>query len=209
MLAQGTAAPPIFDLVLANGVVVNQDGEGRAISASAMAASPRSRARRRLAGQRIDCKGCTFCRASSTARCIFASRASFTRRILRPARAPLCSAATAVRNAQYRSDDDDRRGARRQGRRAKGAHCDFAFWVGGTHDNVADLCRTLRLPGAGIKGVMGSSTGKLLVADDKGHSGDPQSNPTARGVSQRGRDSPQRAESATRFGRSVVASRLA
>ena len=48
-------------------------------------------------------------------------------------------------------------------------HCDFAFWVGGTHDNVADLPELERLPGAaGIKVFMGSSTGKLLVADDAG-----------------------------------------
>ena len=48
-------------------------------------------------------------------------------------------------------------------------HCDFAFCVGGTHDNVADLTELERLPGAaGIKVFMGSSTGTLLVADDKG-----------------------------------------
>jgi dihydroorotase len=48
-------------------------------------------------------------------------------------------------------------------------HCDFAFWVGGTHENVADLPELERLPGAaGVKVFMGSSTGRLLVADDKG-----------------------------------------
>ena len=48
-------------------------------------------------------------------------------------------------------------------------HCDFAFWVGGTHDNVADIPELERLPGAaGIKVFMGSSTGTLLVADDAG-----------------------------------------
>ena len=48
-------------------------------------------------------------------------------------------------------------------------HCDFAFWVGGAHDNVANLAELERLPGAaGIKVFMGSSTGKLLVADDAG-----------------------------------------
>ncbi len=46
-------------------------------------------------------------------------------------------------------------------------HCDFAFWVGGTHDNIADIPALERLPGAaGIKVFMGSSTGRLLVADD-------------------------------------------
>jgi dihydroorotase len=54
--------------------------------------------------------------------------------------------------------------------RAKGRmHCDYAFWVGGTHDNVADIPELERLPGAaGIKVFMGSSTGKLLVPDDAG-----------------------------------------
>src|SRR5271166_397044 len=54
--------------------------------------------------------------------------------------------------------------------RARGRmHCDFAFFIGGTHDNVAELAELERLPGAaGIEVFMGSSTGKLLVADDKG-----------------------------------------
>jgi dihydroorotase len=48
-------------------------------------------------------------------------------------------------------------------------HSDFAFWVGGTHDNVKDLPDLERLPGAaGVKVFMGSSTGSLLVEDDAG-----------------------------------------
>ncbi len=48
-------------------------------------------------------------------------------------------------------------------------HCDFAFYVGGTHENVGELAMLERLPGcAGIKVFMGSSTGSLLVADDDG-----------------------------------------
>jgi dihydroorotase len=48
-------------------------------------------------------------------------------------------------------------------------HCDFAFWVGGTHENTADLPDLERLPGAaGVKVFMGSSTGSLLVEDDRG-----------------------------------------
>ncbi|MBX4336060.1 dihydroorotase [Bartonella raoultii] len=47
-------------------------------------------------------------------------------------------------------------------------HCDFAFWVGGTRDNVHELAELERLPGAaGIKVFMGSSTGDLLVDDDE------------------------------------------
>jgi dihydroorotase len=54
--------------------------------------------------------------------------------------------------------------------RARGRmHCDHAFWVGGTAENVAEIPELERLPGAaGIKVFMGSSTGSLLVPDDKG-----------------------------------------
>jgi dihydroorotase len=48
-------------------------------------------------------------------------------------------------------------------------YCDFAFYMGGTRENVAELAAFERLPGcAGIKVFMGSSTGELLVEDDEG-----------------------------------------
>lgn len=48
-------------------------------------------------------------------------------------------------------------------------HCDFAFFIGGTHDNVNELPELERLPGcSGVKVFMGSSTGSLLVPDDDG-----------------------------------------
>ena len=48
-------------------------------------------------------------------------------------------------------------------------HCDFAFFIGGTHENVGELPELERMPGcAGVKVFMGSSTGSLLVADDDG-----------------------------------------
>jgi dihydroorotase len=47
-------------------------------------------------------------------------------------------------------------------------HCDFAFFVGATRDNVDDLGRLEREPGAaGVKVFMGSSTGDLLVDDEQ------------------------------------------
>jgi len=53
--------------------------------------------------------------------------------------------------------------------RARGRmFCDHAFYVGATAENVDDLPRLERLPGVcGVKVFMGSSTGSLLVADDK------------------------------------------
>jgi dihydroorotase len=55
-------------------------------------------------------------------------------------------------------------------RRATGRmQCDFAFFIGGTRDNVEDLPRLEKLPGcAGVKVFIGSSTGDLLVDDDEG-----------------------------------------
>jgi dihydroorotase len=52
--------------------------------------------------------------------------------------------------------------------RAKGRmHCDFAFYIGATRDNVEQLPELERLPGAaGIKVFIGSSTGDLLVDDE-------------------------------------------
>jgi dihydroorotase len=47
-------------------------------------------------------------------------------------------------------------------------HCDFAFFVGATRDNVDELAKLEREPGApGVKVFMGSSTGDLLVDDDE------------------------------------------
>ncbi len=53
--------------------------------------------------------------------------------------------------------------------RARGRmHCDFAFFVGATRDNVDALAELERLPGAaGVKVFMGSSTGDLLVDDEE------------------------------------------
>ena len=52
--------------------------------------------------------------------------------------------------------------------RAKGRmFCDFAFYVGGTRENIADIPALERLEAsAGIKVFMGSSTGDLLVDDE-------------------------------------------
>ncbi len=47
------------------------------------------------------------------------------------------------------------------------AHCNYAFFVGAGHDNVAELGKLELLPHcSGIKIFMGSSTGTLLVEDD-------------------------------------------
>ncbi|MDC7674561.1 dihydroorotase [Asticcacaulis machinosus] len=48
-------------------------------------------------------------------------------------------------------------------------HCDHAFYVGGTHENIHHLAELERLKGCcGVKVFMGASTGSLLIADDAG-----------------------------------------
>ncbi|ESQ92132.1 dihydroorotase [Asticcacaulis sp. AC460] len=48
-------------------------------------------------------------------------------------------------------------------------HCDHAFYVGGSHENISHLGDLERLPGCcGVKVFMGASTGTLLIADDAG-----------------------------------------
>lgn len=53
--------------------------------------------------------------------------------------------------------------------RAKGrAYCDFAFFIGGSKENISELPQLENMPGcAGVKIFMGSSTGSLLVEDDE------------------------------------------
>ncbi|MBC8013510.1 MAG: dihydroorotase [Methyloceanibacter sp.] len=47
-------------------------------------------------------------------------------------------------------------------------HCDFAFFVGATRDNVDELAELELQPGAaGVKVFLGSSTGDLLVDDEE------------------------------------------
>jgi len=166
-------APPVFDLVLANGVVVNQDGEGardigvrngRIAEIGALGAAS--------AGERIDCKGLHVLPGVIDTQVHFREPGLVHKEDLETgSRAAALGGVTAV--FEMPNTDPTTTTAHALAdklRRAKGRmHCDFAFWVGGTHDNVADLAELERLPGAaGIKVFMGSSTGKLLVADDKG-----------------------------------------
>ena len=173
MLAQGTAAPPVFDLVLANGVVVNQDGEGaRDIGVRDGRIAEIGALGGAAAGERIDCKGLHVLPGVIDSQVHFREPGLVHKEDLETgSRAAVLGGVTAV--FEMPNTDPTTTTAEALAdklRRAKGRmHCDFAFWVGGTHDNVADLAELERLPGAaGIKVFMGSSTGKLLVADVKG-----------------------------------------
>src|SRR5215471_5021210 len=48
--------------------------------------------------------------------------------------------------------------------RAERMHCDYAFYVGASLDNIGELASLEALPGvAGVKAFLGSSTGSLLI----------------------------------------------
>src|SRR5271169_1104887 len=165
--------PPSFDCVLANGTVVNHDGigvrdigvrDGRVGEIGALSGA--------AAGERIDCRGLHILPGVIDSQVHFREPGLVHKEDLETgSRAAVLGGVTAV--FEMPNTDPTTTTAEALAdklRRAKGRiHCDFAFWVGGTHDNVADLAELERLPGAaGIKVFMGSSTGKLLVADDKG-----------------------------------------
>jgi len=162
-----------YDLILKNGIVVNQDGEGhRDIGISKgtiMALGDLSQAH---AGQTIDCKGLHVLPGVIDSQVHFREPGLTHKEDLETgSRGAVLGGVTSVfempntnpltTSAQTLADKVSRAHHR--------MHCDFAFWVGGTHENVNDIPDLERLPGsAGIKVFMGSSTGSLLVEDDPG-----------------------------------------
>ena len=164
---------PTFDLVLKGGTVVNQDGAiERDIAVSAGRIAGIGSFAETSAGEVVDCRGLHVLPGVIDTQVHFrepglehkedlesGSRAAVmggvTAVFEMPNTNPLTTSAAAL-------EDKLSRGRHRM-------HCDFAFWVGGTRDNVDDLPELERLPGAaGIKVFMGSSTGDLLVEDDEG-----------------------------------------
>ena len=71
--------------------------------------------------------------------------------------------------------------------------CDFAFYVGGTRENIGDISVLERLEGsAGIKVFMGSSTGDLLVDDEASPCSHRREPEPPRCLPRRGRSAPAR-----------------
>jgi dihydroorotase len=163
----------IYDLVLKGGTVVNQDGiavrdiavsQGRIMALGSFAAA--------AAGEVIDCRGLHILPGVIDSQVHFREPGAEHKEDLESgSRAAVMGGVTAVFempntrpltiNAAALAD--------KVARATNRMYCDFAFYVGGTHDNVAELPALEKLPGsAGIKVFMGSSTGDLLVADDEG-----------------------------------------
>ena len=153
------------------------------------------------------------CRASSTRRCISASPGSTTRRISKPARAPPswaasrpCSRCPTPSRRPPRRAPSPTRSARASGR----MHCDFAFWVGGTHENVDDIAGP-RAP-AGRRRHQGVHGLVHRLAPRRGRQGrgrHPGQDASPRRLPFRGRAIAARAPLAACGRRSVLASGLA
>lgn len=162
-----------YDLVLRNGTVVNQDGAGvRDVAARAGRIAAIGGIPAGAGAEEVDCTGLHILPGVIDTQVHFrepglehkedletgslaAVMGGVTAVFEMPNTKPLTVSAETL-------EDKVRRARRRM-------HCDFAFWVGGTRDNVADIPELERLPGAaGIKVFMGSSTGDLLVEDDTG-----------------------------------------
>jgi dihydroorotase len=165
--------PPSFDCVLINGTVVNQDGIGvRDIGVRDGRIAEIGAVGQAAAGERLDCRGLHILPGVIDTQVHFREPGLVHKEDLETgSRAAVLGGVTAVfemPNTDPLTVSADAL-ADKLGRAKGRMHCDFAFWVGGTHDNVADIPELERLPGAaGIKVFMGSSTGRLLVPDDEG-----------------------------------------
>ena len=162
-----------YDLILAGGTLVNHDGVGQrdigVVDGSIVAIGDLSRA---SAGERIDCTGLHVLPGVIDSQVHFREPGLTHKEDLETgSRAAVLGGVTAVfemPNTNPLTTTAETLAAKVAAGRHR-MHCDFAFWVGGTHENVKDIPELERLPGAaGIKVFMGSSTGSLLVADDPG-----------------------------------------
>jgi dihydroorotase len=162
-----------YDLILAGGTVVNQDGaSARDIGVCGGRIAALGKIAENAAGERIDCKGLHILPGVIDTQVHFREPGATHKEDLETgSRSAVLGGVTAV--FEMPNTDPltvDVGSLADKVRRAHGRmHCDFAFFVGGTRDNVADLAELEHLPAvAGIKVFMGSSTGKLLVADNAG-----------------------------------------
>jgi dihydroorotase len=161
-----------FDTILRSGTIVNQDGEGigdigirggRIAALGALGSAS--------AAETIDCKGLHILPGVIDTQVHFREPGLTHKEDLETgSRSAVTGGVTAVFEMPNTDPltvtaetfaDKVKRGHHRM-------HCDFAFFIGGTRDNVADLPQLERAPGcAGVKVFIGSSTGALLVEDDE------------------------------------------
>src|ERR1700745_3687176 len=160
-----------FDTILKSGTVVNQDGEGvRDIGIVNGRIAAIGSLAHGAAGEVIDCKGLHILPGVMDTQVHFREPGLTHKEDLETgSRSAVMGGVTAVFEmpntdpltvTEAAFTDKVERGRHRM-------HCDFAFFIGGTRDNVADLPELERAPGcAGVKVFIGSSPGALLVEDD-------------------------------------------
>src|SRR3979490_169343 len=161
-----------FDTILKSGTVVNQDGEGvgdigiangRIAEIGALGQAS--------AAEVIDCKGLHILPGVMDTQVHFREPGLTHKEDLETgSRSAVMGGVTAVFEmpntdpltiTEAAFTDKIKRGRHRM-------HCDFAFFIGGTRENVQDLPQLERAEGcAGVKVFIGSSTGALLVEDDE------------------------------------------
>src|SRR6202521_3287202 len=162
-----------FDTILKSGTVVNQDGEGvRDIGIANGRIAEVGSLGQASAAEVIDCKGLHLLPGVIDTQVHFREPGMTHKEDLETgSRSAVLGGVTAVFEMPNTEPPTTNASAFADKiRAARGRmHCDFAFFVGGTHDNVVELAELEQFPGsAGIKVFMGSSTGSLLVADDDG-----------------------------------------
>ncbi len=165
--------PKSFDLILRGGTLVNQDGtgpgdlglrDGRVAALGALTGAEAARV--------LDCTGLHVLPGVIDTQVHFREPGATHKEDLESgSRAAVLGGVTTVfempNTTPLTVDADALADKVRRGRDRM--WCDFAFWVGGTRENVGAIPDLERLPGAaGIKVFMGSSTGALLVEDDAG-----------------------------------------
>ncbi len=164
---------PNYDVIYRNGTVVNQDGRSqRDIGVTGGRVAFIGDLSQGSAGEVVDCTGLHILPGVIDSQVHFREPGPTQKEDLETgSRAAVMGGVTAVFEmpntdpltiTEAALADKVKRGTDRM-------HCDFAFWVGGTHENAPHVAELERLPGAaGIKVFMGSSTGSLLVEDDDG-----------------------------------------
>jgi len=164
--------PQTFDVILKSGTVVNQDGEGErdiAISGGRIAAIGALGAA--AASEVIDCKGLHILPGVIDTQVHFREPGLTHKEDLETgSRGAVLGGVTAVfemPNTNPLTVTEKAFTAKVKAGHHR-MHCDYAFFIGGTRENVNHLPDLERLPGcAGVKVFIGSSTGSLLVEDDE------------------------------------------
>ena len=160
-----------FDVILRSGTIVNQDGEGVgdiAISAGRIAAI--GELSQASAGEVIDCRGLHILPGVIDTQVHFREPGLTHKEDLETgSRSAVMGGVTAVfemPNTNPLTVTEETFTAKVKAGHHR-MHCDFAFFIGGTRENVQNLPELERAPGcAGVKVFIGSSTGALLVEDD-------------------------------------------